>query len=211
MIKSLLNNILPPLIIKIWKLLIQTFKKESLFDGDSQLFVDSIINAKVYGEYGCGESTIYVVNNYNCEVMSVDSSKEWKNNVLKKCKDKSKLKLHYSDIGTIGAWGYPINYNKSENFSDYTDWLWQQDAQPDVVLIDGRFRVCCFLTSLLNAKPGTKIIFDDYQREEYHFVERFIQPVNVNKRQALFIIKEMTKPNIDEIKSAINQFRYVTN
>ena len=211
MIKSLLNNILPPLIVKILKLLIKSFKKESLFDGDSQIFIDTIINANVYGEYGCGESTIYVANNYNCRVMSVDSSKRWIDNVLRKCKDKSKLDLHYSDIGIIGDWGRPINYNKSENFSDYTDWLWQQDTQPDVVLIDGRFRVCCFLTSLLNAKPETKIIFDDYNREKYHFVERFIQPVKVNKRQALFVTNEITKTNIDEIKSAINQFRFVMN
>ena len=32
----------------------------------------------------------------------------------------------------------------------------------DCVLVDGRFRVCCFLTSLKNAEQGTRIIFDDY-------------------------------------------------
>ena len=33
---------------------------------------------------------------------------------------------------------------------------------PDLILIDGRFRVCCFLSSLKYGNVGTKILFDDY-------------------------------------------------
>jgi hypothetical protein len=40
---------------------------------------------------------------------------------------------------------------------------WRRGAvKPDLVLIDGRFRLACFLHPLLAAAPGTPILFDDY-------------------------------------------------
>ena len=70
----------------------------------------------------------------------------------------------------------PKNYNLRANFKDYANWLWQNKDKPDLVLIDRKFRVYCFLTSLKLCDAGSKIIFDDYDREEYHVVEQFIMP-----------------------------------
>ena len=48
---------------------------------------------------------------------------------------------------------------------------------PDLVLVDGRFRAACFLASLLFARPGAVILFDDYvDRPFYHTVEAFGTP-----------------------------------
>lgn len=45
-------------------------------------------------------------------------------------------------------------------------------------MIDGRFRVACFLYSLLCAETGTVILFDDYSlRFRYHLVEDFCPKV----------------------------------
>jgi hypothetical protein len=60
----------------------------------------------------------------------------------------------------------------------YTNGIWDQlkerKFEPDLIFIDGRFRVATFLMSLINA-PGAKIIFDDYMdRPEYQIVETIL-------------------------------------
>jgi hypothetical protein len=48
--------------------------------------------------------------------------------------------------------------------------------QPDLVLVDGRFRVACVLESLLSLSPSseTQILLDDYiDRPHYTVVEQY--------------------------------------
>ena len=168
------------------------------------------MNATIYGEYGCGASTNWVYKNTNSYILSVDSSDIWINRVRKSCGDANRIKLHYANVGPVADWGTPKNYNNSSNFIDYTDWLWNQTLLPNLILIDGRFRVCCFLTSLLHAKEGTLIFFDDYtNRPTYHIVERFIKPIKTCGRQALFSVPPKDKLDIDDIIFNINAFRFV--
>jgi hypothetical protein len=187
---DLVKNLLPPIFYKglaIIKNIITNYNGDRLFDGDDRLFKKIIANANIYVEYGSGASTIWVANNTNCDIYSIDSSSVWLDKVREKVGARSGLNLHFSNIGKTQRWGFPVNYEQCDNFIDYTDWVWSR-ASPDVVLVDGRFRVCCFLVSLINAKPGTYIIFDDYaDREFYHYVERYLKPIEYCGRQALFI------------------------
>ena len=83
-----------------------------------------------------------------------------------------------------------------------------ENKKPELVLIDGRFRVACFLFSLINGSPGTKIIFDDYvNRPHYHVVEEFIKPIETCGIQALFIIPKNLDYN--NIEKTIEQFVHV--
>lgn len=183
-----------------------------LFDGDDQLFKKYIVGANVFAEYGCGASTIWVFNATKANILSVDSSDIWIHKVNTACGASERIKLHHSNIGKIKEWGAPVNYDNFYNFSDYTDWIWEQNVVPDIILIDGRFRVCCFLTSLLRANEGAYIFFDDYtNREEYHIIERFIKPVKTCGRQALFRVPNHDKLNLKEIKIFIDNFRFVIN
>ena len=96
------------------------------------------------------------------------------------------------------------------NFPDYTDYIWKQSEKPTLVLIDGRFRVCCFLTSLKFAEAGTKIIFDDYvNRPYYHFIEKYVSRINECGRQCLFIVPSKIKIDIDSLNKDIDAFRFV--
>jgi hypothetical protein len=77
-------------------------------------------------------------------------------------------------------------------------------------LVDGRFRVCCFLTSLKYAEPGTKIIFDDYfNRPQYYLVEEYLKPVEKCNRQALFVKPSDTDLDMAALDRAIDQFQFV--
>ena len=66
--------------------------------------------------------------------------------------------------------------------------LWRHSpVKPDLVLIDGRFRVACFLHSRLAAEAGTPSLFDDYtNRPQYHLVEEFCPNEQTEGREALF-------------------------
>ena len=205
-IKSFIPPIIPYLNLKFFLI-----RKHSLFDGDDFLFKKSVEGIKIYGEYGCGLSSKWMLKNTSSKVISVDSSKEWVKKVKKENKNyQSRLIINHIDLGKVGSWGRPISYDKNYNFSDYTDYIWKQPEKPKLVLVDGRFRVCCFLTSLKFADAGTKIIFDDYvNRPHYHFIEKYVSRIHECGRQCLFIVPSKSKINIDSLNKDIDAFRFV--
>ncbi|WP_240997067.1 hypothetical protein, partial [Pseudomonas viridiflava] len=49
-------------------------------------------------------------------------------------------------------------------FHTYPLKVWDEPyfEQPDVILIDGRFRIACFVTAYLRATKPMIVLFDDY-------------------------------------------------
>jgi len=194
-----------------WRSLILSRKPDPP-DQDSGIypFKDLLKPTDIYAEYGCGDSTIWVSTNTLCPILSVDSSLEWIKKVKIRCPSSKSILLHHADLGQVGDWGRPLSYEKCDQFTDYTDWIWMQKQSPSFVLLDGRFRVCCFLTCLLFAREGTKILFDDYlDRKYYHFVERLLKPSETRGTQALFIVPHPEKLDFKAIKNGIDSFRFV--
>ena len=210
MLTKIIQFLLPPIIPYLYIKFFSSINK-SLFDGNDFLFKKSIEGIKIYGEYGCGISSKWMLKNTSSIVISVDSSKEWVEKVKTENKNhQSRLKIKHVDLGKVGDWGRPISYLKCSNFSDYTDYIWERSEKPKLVLIDGRFRVCCFLTSLKFADPGTKIIFDDYvNRPQYHFVEKYVSRMNKCGRQCLFVVPSKNSINMDKLNKDIDSFRFV--
>jgi hypothetical protein len=204
-----LKLITPPIFITSFFRIKTYFEsKDRLFDGDDNLFKKYLKNCQFYAEYGCGKSTNWVLENTNAVVYSVDTSNDWVKKTDRKNNDK--LNIKYVNVGEIGPWGTPLTYKKSDSFKIYTDWIWSHDYKPKCVLIDGRFRVCCFLTSLKFADEGTVLIFDDYiERPYYHIVEKYIQRTEFTKRQCIFIVPNKSKINLVELDDDIANFRYV--
>jgi len=226
MFKKILKLVLPPLLMLpiLW-----VYRKISyfrlgakygnpndpyfLFDGKNSLFKSILLETRLYGEYGCGKSTKWVLNNTNSKILAVDSSNQWVDVVINdNLENNIRLDIKYIDVGAVGFMGYPINYNKSDSYKDYTNWIWEQSMKPDTVLIDGRFRVCCFLTSLKFADEGTRIIFDDYVgRPHYHVVEKFIDRKEVCGRQCLFVVPKNDDLDFEALDIEIANFRHVMN
>jgi hypothetical protein len=58
----------------------------------------------------------------------------------------------------------------------------------DLYLIDGRFRVACFMETLMRCKPDAVLLMHDYApRPEYHVVEQFARPFMVCSTLYAFI------------------------
>lgn len=182
-------------------------KPQELFDGDDSLFRQVVSSCSVYGEYGVGASTNWVYENTRARIIAAETSPDWAMGVMNgKSQDRIELKL--IDVGTVGEWGRPRSYEKRANFPFYCNSIWSGEVTPDVVLVDGRFRVCCFLTSVLQGKPGLSIFFDDYSdRPHYHIVEEICPVRERCGRQVLFQVDRST----DLQKAALlrDQFAFV--
>lgn len=178
-----------------------------LFDGDSALFKQVALGAAVYGEYGVGQSTRWVYARTGAAIRAADTSQAWIERTAAGM-DPSRVDLHHVDLGPVGDWGRPTSYARRDRFDDYFEYIWQGERLPDAVLIDGRFRVACFLTSLLRSAPGTKLVFDDYMdRPYYHVVEEILARQEVCGRQALFVTDEAV--NRADAQALLEKFRYV--
>jgi hypothetical protein len=185
----------------------------TLFDNNDILFKKYLMKSNVFAEYGCGQSTYWLLKNTTAQILSVDTSIDWINTIKQsKVYEEQKIKLKYIDVGKVENWGFPIDYSKRDSFIDYTNWVWKQNLIPDTVLIDGRFRVCCFFTCLKFAKDGTIIIFDDYfDRPYYHIVEKYLRVHQKCGRQAIFKIFNKKKFDSKIIDTEIKNFRHVLN
>ena len=179
----------------------------SLFDGDDKLFKLYLKDCNLYFEYGVGMSTRWVIENSNAHVIGVDTDKEWIDFVNIES-DSDRTNLIWVNLGDLTKWGRPNSYKRREYFIDYISGVWNFNEQADVILIDGRFRVGCFLYSLLHSKIGSILIFDDYfNRPWYHIIEEVISPNKRCGRQAVFKV-----PNVFDKKLAkdlLNKFLYV--
>ena len=151
-------------------------------------------------EYGSGGSTILAATTPHDFIASVESDKAWAQNlsaVLNRDFPDAPVNLYWADIGQTKSWGRPKNDQNWRNFHLYPTSVWDQPwfQHPDLVLIDGRFRVACFMTTALRITRPVTVLFDDYTpRKFYHWVENFFQPIECVGRMARFEITPMTLP-----------------
>lgn len=160
--------------------------------------------ASCYVEYGAGGSTLHAVRMGAHHVVSVDSSKNWIDMIKQSLSGAADVDLLYCDIGPVGDWGRPINNEGLRAYHAYMAAPWkvvrEKSLDPKLVFIDGRFRVACFLYSLICAAPGTIVLFDDYvNRCNYHVVEEFCGRRESFGRMAMFQVgKDYSLPRLVE-------------
>lgn len=183
----------------------------SMDDAGLRFFTRTMSMSNCFIEYGCGGSTAYAANIARVKnIISVDTSKVWIKNVRSALSNTdSKLHLKHCNLGEVGGWGQPINRDKSSDFWRYMVAPWQVanklELIPDAVLIDGRFRVASFLYSLISARVGTILMFDDYlNREKYFIVENFVKLQEKHGRMGVFYVEH--DYNLPEIVSTIAEY-----
>lgn len=141
-------------------------------------FLKSLNKSKSYFEMGSGNSTV-LAKYLNKKFLSVETSKVFFNFIKSK-----KLKVIYCDIGPTKYFSYPIlpNFLIKKNIINYANsikfFFKKFNKTPELILIDGRFRVFCTLTILEVLKKEksfnkTTIIIDDYiNRKNYHNLKK---------------------------------------
>ncbi|MGL4312020.1 MAG: hypothetical protein ACRCSU_16190, partial [Paracoccaceae bacterium] len=176
---------------------------------------DTYASAKCVLEYGSGGSTFLALHSGVEFVMSVESDKAWAGNISKslgRVHDKARYRVHHADIGPTGEWGFPTDATGFQRYPLYALGVFDQPwfRQPEVVLIDGRFRTACFLATMLRTTAPVTVLFDDYHdRPHYHWIEEFAAPVARAGRMARFQLSPRALPadRLSRIVEAFNDAR----
>jgi hypothetical protein len=156
------------------------------------------------------------------QVFSVESNPDFFTymNSIKLVKRSVNKNLHFQfiDLGPTNQWGKPLETEDTVNWFKYYTEIWK-DIAPlqhpvDVIFIDGRFRICCCLYSILkvieyNWTDTIFIMHDFWRREKYHVVLEFLQELESSTDLAAFKLKENI--NTDRVQQMIKEYALVTS
>ncbi len=130
-----------------------------------------------YFEFGMGGSSLMAVRAGIAEMVSIDSDPAWIEavrshpEIAPRVADGSVSLLH-ADIGPVADWGRPADRSALRKWSTYLSAGWAEWARrgtlPDLVLVDGRFRVACCLSV---AVACARLPEDIYPRVMMHDVD----------------------------------------
>ncbi|WP_157100065.1 hypothetical protein [Rhodoplanes sp. Z2-YC6860] len=150
-----------------------------LFDGEHGFF-ESVLRRGVdrYQEFGVGGSTVAVIQAGATEVVVVDSDLAWveaarHNHAIQRHIEAGLATILHADIGPTGEWGYPLNMNMKA-WAAYVSKPWVEWARrgtfPDLVYVDGRFRVAAALSAVIASQDRTagalRVLVHDFVPEE---------------------------------------------
>lgn len=151
-------------------------------------------------EYGAGGSTALAADMPGRTVFTVESDPVWVAGMqawFAANPPAATVHLHAADIGPTRDWGHPADEAAFRRWPGYALSVWDRRdfRHPDVVLVDGRFRVACLLTTAFRIARPVTVLFDDYAgRRHYHGVEDFLRPAEMIGRMARFDLVPQTIP-----------------
>lgn len=158
-------------------------------DKEIVLFDSLISCSRRYVEFGTGGSTCQAAATNKEWIISVDSSAEWLSKVAAQCN--GSVKLLHADIGMVGDWGTPIDVNRRPDWPSYHErpWLEPEATDGDFYLIDGRFRVACFIQAILRSARMDAIfaIHDFSCRPHYHVILPFVREIAASGQLSAFV------------------------
>ena len=114
--------------------------------------------------------------------------------------------MKHVNIGQTKAWGRPKTHDRYRVYPSYAFGIYDDPVfkEPDVILIDGRFRQACFYAALFKMTKPVTLLWDDYtNRPHYHGVERYLKPVEKIGRMARFEVAPLSSIPTDNIMSLI--------
>lgn len=171
-----------------------------------EFYIEQALSSKLVVEYGSGSSTFFCALN-GIPIISIESDLNFLNYLKSEIQfftpNSSKVKLLHANIGNTKGLGYPENDSSIKLFPQYATLPWKllpiQDIEPDLVLIDGRFRVACMLATMVSIKKPTKVIFDDYVRAGIYsqIIEKFVKPLQIIDRAAYYEINPLQLSALD--------------
>lgn len=164
-------------------------------------------DSDTYLEYGVGGSTLLAARSGPGTLIGVDSDHRFLTAVGGAIERAGKNIIWHPvhvDLGPTTYLGYPKTLRVRRQWSGYAIAPWQLGLSPDLVLIDGRFRLACALATAAHAAPGTLVVFDDYATRPWYWrAACYLDPVEKVGRAVLLRVRATRSPGLDEaIKTA---------
>lgn len=150
-------------------------------DEEAALFLSFVRNSRSYVEFGAGGSTVVASKHVQSSILSVDSSRDWLDQVRTACaSSRTRPELIFVDIGPTAEWGFPTDSSMKPRWPDYHSAIWKMphSAAADLYFVDGRFRVACFAQIVLHCNPNAIIGIHDFtSRPKYHCVREIAREI----------------------------------
>lgn len=163
-----------------------------------------VARTNVMIEYGAGGSTVEAVRHVSV-LLSVETDSRYLNAVAARLRDIDGCAAFHPvfvDIGLTWSWGLPVATRATQTrlakWRTYPAAPWRElerlGAVPDLVFVDGRFRVACVLESLVRLPDGAncRFLMDDFvgREDAYGAVMDFITDVGYHDRMISFQRKD---------------------
>lgn len=156
----------------------------SMTASEIDCFRRHVQNARVYLEFGCGGSTKLAAEAGVGQIYSVDTDQEWVENCrrhpsIAPLVSEGRAIFQWIDVGPIKRWGYPTDRSHVDRWPSYSLSVWEKiEGTPDVVLVDGRWRVSTAVQTLLRCPSSTKLLVHDFPlRASYHQILPFVEVI----------------------------------
>lgn len=164
----------------------------TLPEAEAAALAAAYAGAAIILEYGSGGSTLMASDLPDKRIYTVESDRAF----IDRLHDwyagnppASMPLLHHAAIGPTRNWGYPADETTFRQWPAYVQGIWDHRdfLPPDVVLIDGRFRLACLLTTALRTTQPVMVLVDDYiDRPSYHEAEAMLGAPRMIGRMAQF-------------------------
>jgi len=148
-----------------------------------------------YLEYGSGASTKRALAHQQLRsIVSVESDPQYAKDALlpeeevKEAMSSGRLKFYFPNIGPTVEWGVPGDLSHQHQWPLYAMCPYEHSSAPDLILIDGRFRVACGLMVALKHLSST-VLVHDYDRPQYKILEEFFELEAMAERLAVLRVK----------------------
>jgi len=188
--------------VRVWRAeqvkLLTACDDDHLPDVELEYFKTELSNCSILLEYGSGASTLVAIRRVPV-VVSVENDPAF----FLAVRSRANLAIGqfypvFVNTGQIGRWGEPLSRKRTR----FRLWQWRRYVvapwrliekmrlSPDLVFVDGRFRVACTLESLLRlpANSQCRFLFDDFEQfgDAYFPILDFVQDVERHGRAISF-------------------------
>lgn len=183
----------------------------ALSEKEHNLLIQYLKKSTNYLEFGSGGSTVTASLHVKNSVISVDSYSKWQEMVIDEClfiNSPILPKMKLIDLGPVGDWGYPLNKDKKLNWTDYHSKVWEERLakSADLVFIDGRFRVACFIEALLHCGPNTVFIIHDFDRRNYQIIKELA--IDIDNTEKLYVFRRCENFNVVRALELLEKYKY---
>jgi len=186
---------------------------------ERELFYKMVNQSSYYLEFGAGGSTAVVASSPNIKkAYSVESDPQWvsllkKEDVVSRAIADGRLELMWADTGAVGDWSYPKDNSSMSKWPNYSAPPLDDDFPFDTVLVDGRFRVACFLKTLRRIAPERRkeivLMVHDYtiRKDKYRAMEDFADIAE--QTHTLTVFKKKADVDSEKLDRAISEHDFV--
>lgn len=156
---------------------------------------DQYLGASNILEFGAGGSTLFAIDNGK-RIVSVESDKKFFDYLVLHAQSVYPMRdyrILLAKTGITGRYGMPIFFPFSPRIVEkglsyvLTGYSQFNDISPDLIFVDGRWRVACCLYSLIAGFRSSRLLLDDYESDRSYkpIIEKYFEVHNFGRMASL--------------------------